>query len=149
MQDKINVLIKIAKELNKHNINWAIGGSLLLYFEHKTDFFNDIDLMVFEKDAEKTKEILLSMGKLQPPNPNIKYKTKYFFEFVIDNVDIDVMAGFTIVKNGKSHLVSLEKYGVSSVDTIQGEKIPKQSLKDWKFFYELMDRPAKVKMITA
>lgn len=38
MQDKINVLIKIAKELNKHNINWAIGGSLLLYFEHKTDF---------------------------------------------------------------------------------------------------------------
>lgn len=147
MKNKIQVLLKIAKVLNENGISWAVGGSLLLYFEGKSDIFHDIDIMVVEKDAEKLKEILLTMGALQPPNLNVKYKTKYFFEFVVDDVDVDVMGGFVIVKNGVVYDVSLERYGIKKYKNIEGEKIPLQSLNDWKFFYELMDRPQKVKMI--
>ena len=40
------------------------------------------------------------MGELQPANPNVKYRTHRFYEFVIDGVDVDVMEGFAIVKDG-------------------------------------------------
>jgi len=89
----LEVLVKIAKELNNQNVLWAVGGSLLLYLNGKTDTFHDLDIMVCENDAEKLKEILLTFGKLQPPNSNFRYKTKCFMEFIIDGVDIDVMAG--------------------------------------------------------
>lgn len=148
IKNKFQVLLKIAKVLNENCITWAVGGSLLLYFEGKSNIFHDIDIMVVENDAEKLKEILLNMGELQPPNPNINYKTKYFFEFVIDGVDVDVMGGFVIVKDDVLYDVSLEKYGVKKYKNLYGEKIPLQSLEDWKSFYELMNRAQKVKMIT-
>ena len=45
------------------------------------------------------------MGEIQPPNPNSKYKTKSFMEFIIDSIDVDVMAGFSIVSDGKFMIV--------------------------------------------
>ena len=91
MNGKIFVLKKIAHILNENNITWALGASMMLYFRNVTDTFHDIDLMVCNEDAIKTKEILSSIGVLQPQNPNSKYQTKEFLEYVIDDVDVDVM----------------------------------------------------------
>jgi len=148
ISDKLKVLVKIAKELNNQNILWAVGGSLLLYLNGKTDTFHDLDIMVCENDAVKLKEILLTFGELQPLNPNFRYKTKCFMEFIVDGVDIDVMAGLTIVKDGKTNYFPLAKNNIEKYIEIENEKIPLQSLDDWKLYYKLMNRPDKVKMIT-
>lgn len=149
IEKKLNILSKVAKELNANNITWAIGASLLLYFKEITNEFHDIDIMVAESDVEKIKKILLSFGKLQPKNPNIQYKTKDFMEFNIEGVDFDVMAGFVIVNNNIDYYFPLEKKDIKDYIYIQGTTIPLHSIQEWLTYYKLMDRTKKVKMINS
>lgn len=149
IEKKLNILAKVAKELNANNITWAIGASLLLYFKGITNEFHDIDIMVAESDVESIKKLLLSFGKLQPKNPNIKYKTKDFMEFNIEGIDFDVMAGFIIVNNNIDHYFPLEKKDIKGYVDIQGATIPLQSIEEWHTYYKLMDRTEKVTMINS
>ena len=101
-QKKIELLQKIAHRLNEAHVQWALGASMLLYFKRITPVFHDIDLLVSEHDAECVRTILLEMGELCPPDPmpNPMYRTKAFMEFLIDSIEVDVMAGFAIVHEG-------------------------------------------------
>ena len=49
-------------------------------------------------------------------------------EFTIDSVDIDVMAGFSIVSEGKVYDCSLDKEQIVERMTLGTEVIPLQSL---------------------
>lgn len=133
--------------LNGSQVLWAVGGSMLLYLKGKTDVFHDIDLMVGEGDIEKVKSLLSSIGKLAPENPDLHYKTRHFLEFNIDGIDIDVMAGFVIISNGKDYDCSLLPEQVTEHTLLNGEMIPLQALSDWRRYYELMGRTSKVEMI--
>jgi len=147
IEHKLRVLSDIAHILNKNGVVWAVGASMLLYFKKKTDCFNDIDIMVVEDDVEKIKELLLPMGIMAPPNPNKQYRTRHFLEFTIHGVDVDVMAGFVIVKNEIEYDCSLHKEQIAEYIQVNDESIPLQSLKDWRYYYELMGRTQKVEMI--
>lgn len=147
IETKLKVLSNIAHVLNEKNIVWAMGASVLLYFKGKTDFFYDLDLMVSEDDVEKLKEQLLPMGLLAPPNPDKQYKTRHFLEFVIDGIDVDVMAGLVIVKDGIEVDCSLFPNQIKEYIQLNGEAIPLQALSDWRRYYELMGRTSKVEMI--
>ena len=144
---KLEVLTDIAYILNKNDIVWAVGGSLLLYFKGKTELFHDIDLMVSEDDVEKLKNLLLPLGKLAPPNPDEQYKTRHFLEFTIRDTDVDIIAGFVIVKDGKEYDCSLLPEQIEEYIQLNGETVPLQSLSDWRRYYELMGRTSKVEMI--
>ncbi|CAM2847669.1 nucleotidyltransferase family protein [Hathewaya histolytica] len=147
VEKKFEVLSKIAKELNDNNITWGIGASLLLYIKGISSEFHDIDIMVAESDVQALKNILLSLGELQPKNPNIQYKTKKFLEFKVEDVDIDVIAGFVIVNKGRDFYFQLNKDDIIDYTEINGVKIPLQSVTEWRNYYELMGRIEKVKMI--
>lgn len=147
LSKKLEVLSRIAHTLNESHVLWAVGGSMLLYFKGKTDVFHDIDLMVGERDIEKAKSLLLLMGTLSPQNPDNQYKTRHFLEFNIDGIDVDVMAGFVIVNNGKDYDCSLSAEQVAEHIPLNGEMIPLQALSDWRKYYELMGRTSKVEMI--
>ena len=144
---KIATFLKVAKILNEININWAVGASLLLYFKGITDKFNDIDLMVAEKDIEKTKTIFLSLGKEYPKNPNLQYKSKCFLEFNVDGIDFDIISGFVIVNNNCDHYFPLEKNSIAEYFYLENTSIPLQSVNDWLTYYTLMNRKEKVEMI--
>ncbi|MEG1448542.1 MAG: hypothetical protein RR048_02760 [Oscillospiraceae bacterium] len=147
LENKLKVLSDIAHVLNKNGVVWAIGASLLLFFKGKTTVFHDIDIMVLETDVDKLKDLLLPMGTLAPPNPNSQYKTRHFLEFNINGVEVDVMAGFVIVKDGKEYDCALKPNQIVEYITVDNEKIPLQSLNDWRKYYELMGRTSKVEMI--
>ena len=134
LNKKIELLKKIALRFNDANITWALGASMLLYFKKITIEFHDIDLMIANEDVESVQKILSEMGEIQPPNPNSKYKTKSFMEFIIDSIDVDVMAGFSIVSDGKVH-------------DLENTKIPLQSPILWCEYYRLMGRKEKVDVI--
>lgn len=103
--------------------------------------------MVAEEGAEKVKEILLSFGKLQPKNPDVKYSTKVFMEFIVEGVDIDVIAGFTIINNGIANYFPLEREEIKETILLEENIIPLQSLEMWEKYYQLMGRDNKVRMI--
>ncbi len=116
-------------------------------FKGITETVQDIDLMIEEKDAETAKKALCAMGSLKPPNPNAQYKTRCFLEFVIDGIDVDFMAGFVIVNDGKEYDCSLKKEDIKGAVTVQGETVWMHSIRKWRRYYELMKREEKVKMI--
>jgi len=144
---KLTVLTKIAHHLNAAGITWAVGGSMLLYFKNIVSEFQDIDIMIKDRDAEAAKKILLGMGTLEPPKASAKFKSKAFYEFTIDGVDIDVMAGFVIVNNGKEHDCSLQEKEITQTILLGNETIPLHSLAAWRRNYSLMDKPEKVRLI--
>jgi len=149
IEHKLQVLSRIAKELNQKKLTWAVGASLLLYFKGIVPNFHDIDIMVTEDDVNEAKAVLLSFGTMQPPSPNIRYKTKYFMEFIVEGVEIDVMAGFVIMNHNKEYQISFGKADIKEYIQILDVSIPLQSVEAWRTYYQLMGRDEKVKIIDA
>lgn len=147
IEKKIEVLKQIAHRFNEAHIMWALGASMLLYFKGITEIFQDIDLMVANDDVERVRIILSEMGEIQPPNPNPKYRTKTFMEFIINSIDVDVMAGFSIISDGKIFDCSLQEEQIVEKMPLGTELIPLQSPLLWCEYYRLMGRTEKVKMI--
>ena len=148
-QKKIELLQKIAHRLNEAHVQWALGASMLLYFKGITSEFHDIDLMVADHDAECVRTILSEMGKLCPPDPmpHPMYRTKAFMEFLIDSIEVDVMAGFAIVHEGAVYDCSLREDQIVEKMLLGTEVIPLQSPRLWCKYYRLMGRPQKADMI--
>ena len=149
MQKKIELLQKIAHRFNEANVEWALGASMLLYFKGIISEVHDIDLLVSIPDAELVRKILSEMGELHLADllPDPMYRTKVFMEFTIDSVDVDVMAGFTIVSEGKVYDCSLCKEQIVERMTLGTEIIPLQSPILWCKYYRLMGRNKKADLI--
>ena len=144
---KIELLKKIALQFEKAHITWALGGSMMLYFKGIVPVFQDIDLMVADADAQTAQSILCSMGQMQPQTPNPKFRSKAFMEFVIDAVDVDVIAGFAIVSGDSVVDCSLQKEQIVERMPLGEACIPLQSPALWCRYYRLMDRNEKAQMI--
>lgn len=148
-EEKIRLLKRIAHRLNEAQVEWCLGASMMLYFKGIVSEFHDIDLMISVDDVEVVKTILSEMGTLCPSNqkPNPMYQTKCFMEYVIEVIDVDVMAGFAIVREGKVYYCSLCKDQITDHLLLDGEVIPMQSPRLWCRYYRLMGRSAKADMI--
>ena len=110
-------------------MQWALGTSMLLYFKGITSAFHDIGLMVADHDAECVRGNLSEMGELRPsdPMPNPMYRTKTFMEFLIESIEVDVMAGFAIVHEGTAYGCSLREEQIVEKMPLGTEAIPLQS----------------------
>ncbi|WP_418667790.1 hypothetical protein [Allofournierella sp.] len=146
-QAKLKVLGCIARRLNAAHVTWAVGASLLLYLKGKAPGFHDIDLLVAEADLPRAGAELAALGALQPPHPNPGFKTRHFLEFVVQGVDVDVMAGLVVVSGGSDHAFPLEPGDVQDWAEVDGVTVPLHSLAQWRTLYQLMGRPEKVRMI--
>ena len=148
-QKKIELLQKIAHQLNEAHVQWALGASMLLYFKGITSALHDVDLMVADHDAECVRTILLEMGELRPsdPVPNPMCRTKTFMKFLIESIEVDVMAGFAIVHEGTVYDCFLREERIVEKMPLGTEVIPLQSPQLWCKYYRLMGRPQKVDMI--
>lgn len=147
MQSKLNTLAKIARQLNDANIVWALGASMMLYLRGIVEEAHDIDIMVAESDAEAARREMDGLGQLQPKTASGQYLTHTFLEYVVDGVDVDVISGFVIVKDGTAHEMPFDGSHIDQRETLLGVEIPLQSLADWQQYYELMGRSAKARMI--
>ncbi len=147
INEKIEVLKKIAHQFNEEEVIWALGASMLLCFKGITTEFHDIDLMIAEKDVDCVRKILSEMGELHPSKPNPGYKTITFMEYTVDAVDVDVMAGFSIVHDGKVYDCSLKAEQIVEKMSLVKKVIPLQSAVLWGEYYRLMGRCEKAGMI--
>jgi hypothetical protein len=145
---KLHLLSRLAHELNAHGVTWALGASCFLYLKGIAPSFHDLDIMVDEKDVKTVEALFLARGEKQPDHyDRSRYGTKVFDEYVIEGVDLDVMAGFSILKDGKEYRFPLKKEAIVDHLRVEGEDIPVESLEAWRERYALMSRPEKVAMI--
>lgn len=146
IQEKLLILSKLAKEFNKQKLLWAVGSSLLLYFKGYVDTFHDIDLMVADADSEKMEAILHSYGELQPSTRG-NFATKHFREFVIEGVEVDMIGGFAIVKDGTVYDCDLKASEITGFADAYGQQIPLHSVALWRKYYAMIGREQKVAII--
>lgn len=143
---KLEVLISIAKILNKHHILWHLGASCMLYLRGYVDHFHDIDLMIAEEHVDEVKR-LLSKYSHHERQKNEQYKTKVFLEYDIEGVDIDIMAGFAIVHEGQVHEFPLKESDPSDELLLDDTVIYLAKVETWYTYYKLMKREDKIKII--
>ena len=68
---------------------------------------------------------------------------------MIDGVDVDLMAGFSILFNGLEYPFPLSKASIVEISHLEGEPIPFESLAIWRQRYALMGRTSRVSAIDA
>lgn len=143
-----NTLSYIGEKLNNSNIVWGVGASILLNQFGLIDKPNDIDILIDIKDIEKANEVLKSIGEKKKWEKTATYSTKYFYEYIIDGIDVDVMSGLAVNHNSGVFEYIFDNNSISEFKIINGVSIPFTSLEDWYVIYQLIpNRESKVKMI--
>lgn len=138
------VLLKLAELLNENNLNWALGGSMLLAFHGLTEDVNDIDILVEEKDALLLKKLLQGPNiSLRKPKPKAGCISKFFMPIVMDGVEVDIIGGFTI----HNQTFPLKAEEIEWIVQWEGIPVKLHSLLMWELFYRLMERPEKANII--
>jgi len=138
----------IAQKLNDENVVWGVGASVLLSFYQLIDRPRDIDLLVALEDIEKADAILSSLGQKNLWEKSAAYSTRYFYEYIINGIDIDVMSGLKIHMGEYIYEHFFERQSITQYKTIDEVEIPLTSLEDWFVIYQLIpNRELKVAMI--
>jgi hypothetical protein len=142
------VLVIIGKQFNDEEILWGVGGSVMLNYYGLAENPRDIDLVVSLADVAKVEIILSKLGKKQDRTPDSLYETEHFLEYVIQGVDVDIMAGLNIIHEAGIYSFEFDAQSVAKTMDIDGVQIPLTSLADWYVIYQLLgDREAKVERI--
>lgn len=143
-----NTLAYIGKRLNEENVLWGVGASILLNHFGLVEKPNDIDLLIALEDIEKADRILNSIG-IKKDRKNVhNFATKYFYEYVIEGYEVDVMAGLIINHCSGSFEYIFDESSITDYKEINGVKVPLSSLEDWYVIYQLIpNREVKVKLI--
>jgi len=141
-------LSQIGKKLNENQILWAVGASILLYQHGLVEAPNDIDIFVSLQDIDKADRILQSMGQKKAREKTDDYETQYFYEYRIQSIDLDVMAGLAIRHESGIFEYIFDQQSITQTFVINGVEIPFTSLEDWYVVYQLIPgREGKVDMI--
>lgn len=143
-----NTLSYIGKKLNEENVVWGIGASILLNNYGLIDKPNDIDILVDIKNIEKLDLILRKIGEKITCENTDTYSTTYFYEYVVDGFDVDVMAGLKINHDNGVYKYDFNKNSITDIKKINVVNIPLTSLEDWYVIYQLIpNREKKVNLI--
>lgn len=129
-------LEKTAKALNENNINWALGGSALLFFKGLKVEVNDIDICL-DAEIEKLKSIFPE--KTFSPTPN-QLTSDYLLNLNDNEVRYDFIGGFKL--NYRNSLIEIP---LISHEFQDGIKLG--SLEVWHCVYSILQRKVKVKLI--
>ena len=133
-------LSRLAERLNTLDIVWAAGASSVLYEHGLTASVNDLDILVRLEDAAKLDAYLEPYAVNPPETDHPKYKTAFFREYVIDGVEIDLIAGFAIAHEQGVYHYNFQHDAIDRVAILNGVGVPIAALEDWYVLYMLMDR---------
>ena len=139
----IKGLISLAKQLNKHNIRWALGASLMLYLEGYDVTVQDIDIVVHEDDYKALIEMLKDYDYTYQ-EPNEQYMTEHFFSLTSEGIEVDIMVNFKILK--EDHIYHFP-FHIEKEMSIKNTKIYLSSIEEWLNAYKAMNRVDKVLLI--
>ncbi len=141
-----DVLMLVAKTLQKLHVTWAFGGSLILKHHGLIDEVNDIDIVIEISDAHKVEKALQELGAKKQATEKKNYQTEFFRTFELQGIAIDVMANLKI-KNDIIYPYHFSKSSITAIKRINGVKLNYCSLEEWLVLYYVMNRPQKVELL--
>lgn len=144
----LNTLSYIGEKLNAEGVMWGVGASILLNHYGLVEQPNDIDIIVDIKDIKIADSVLKSIGEKIQWKKASTYATEYFYEYIVNGFDVDVMAGLRINANHGTFNYNFDAHSITEIIKINGIDIPLTSLEDWYVIYQLIpNRQSKVMLI--
>lgn len=144
---KLSILTKIAEKFAKQKISWALGASGMLFIRGVVSDFNDLDLIIAKEDEKKALTILRKLGSEKKLTSKPEYCSEGFYNFMIDKIDIDVIVNFGILAHHQKYIFPLVNSSLDYAYSVNNVVIPLQTLNEWSYYYHLMGRDHKVKLI--
>jgi len=144
---KLSILVKCAHLFEINHITWQLGSSAMLYLRGYIADFNDLDFLVSEEDYLKVEHLLEVIGQKVNKDLNPRYQTRQFSSFMIEEVSIDVMAGYAIIKDHQEHYFPIKKNDSFDYTYLDGQIIYLSTVDEWLSYYQLMERHDKEKII--
>ncbi|WP_214857706.1 hypothetical protein [Exiguobacterium sp. s191] len=136
------VLEKVVACLQHEQIQFGVGGSLLLHHHGLPITPRDIDLVVALADAERAVLLLSEMGTVVEQDETSLYATEVFQEFIIEGIDLDLMSGLQVRHDEGVFVYPFAEQSIDSAGR------PFMALVDWYVIYQLIPgREQKVTMI--
>ncbi len=133
-----NIIKRLAKEFNKKEVVWAIGGSYLLK-RYGIDSKSDVlDIVISEDSIVSVSEIMNTIAVKQEGIESKNYQSDYYEVYLFDGQLVN------IVSNLKSNFEELFAYEFSKKDinvseVYEGESIFYCYLMDWYLIYSEID----------
>lgn len=116
-ESRRNVLFKIMHELQKQNVNFALGCSANLFFRGIVDDFNDFDIIFEQKYTDKILKIMSELGgQLIGTGGNGFCESDMYLHYILDSIHIDFIAGFRINTFDKSYYCDLSSNPIENLD---------------------------------
>ncbi len=132
------VLNYITKVLYESDIRWAVGGSNVLAHYGLIQSPRDIDLLIDINDVDKTSRLIEESASSLDAESYPPFKTEVFKRYLMDETEIDFMAGFAIVHEKGIYRYHLNEESITNRVLLEGYPLPLSSIEDWFILYQLI-----------
>lgn len=139
-------LLFLADKLNKQDVTWGLGGSMLLNFYGIVDSVNDIDIVVDIKDRDKLLDAIKECVSLEK-SVSTEYLTDYFYAAFINRVEIDFMLNFKVRTEAGLYVFPFGKDKIEKQVELDGITVNLCRLSEWEKAYRAMGRENKADLI--
>lgn len=140
----LEVLKKVVKGLRNIDCTWAIGGSVMLYSYGLVEAPRDIDILIDARDSEKVKIFMDTIGTRGVLPSKEPYRTKEFFGYVVDGIDIEFLGDFKIaLSNSEIYEFILDEEAIVKGLIDNEIAVNFTTLEDWYVAYTVMNDPKK------
>ncbi len=129
------VIELIAKEFNKRELTWAIGGSYLLKRYGIEIGFDQLDIMVSEDSIEEVNKIMSELAEKLEVENNDNYQTDYYSSYQMVDQTINIICNLKCDFE-ESFIYSFDKEDINSNVKSNNEKIYFSHLLDWYVIYQ-------------
>jgi|LGVE01.1.fsa_nt_gb hypothetical protein len=130
-----NIIKKLAKEFNKSNIVWGIGGSYLLKRYGINIDSNEIDILISEDSIDDVVEIMNSISAKQEFEDDEHFHSTFYAVYQINGININVISNLSYeYEEDFSYVFNQEDINVHEVE--DNERINYCHLMDWYIIYK-------------
>ncbi|MDQ0205373.1 nucleotidyltransferase domain-containing protein [Alkalicoccobacillus murimartini] len=142
----LETLKQLTISLQKENLTWAVGGSLMLTLRGIDHNPNDIDLLVSERDAASVKKILNSLAReIDLTSSSLIFSSTHFAKYSLGDIGIDLMSNFGVKHSEGLYVCPFDQSSITTHVSLQNTAVPLCALEEWYVLYSLMpNRQSKV-----
>jgi len=138
-RQKYECLRSLAIAFKKEGVKWGLCCSSALFFNGIVDDFHDYDIMIAESDSEKAVKVLKAIAiEEEPIFKSCFYSSRYYGEFALNGVDIDVMCPFGVYTFGTQYTYSYN-YEQATIVTIDDFEVPLVPEEAQMILYAMME----------
>lgn len=141
-----NTIKILAKEFNKRNLTWAIGGSYLLKRYGIDGSFNELDIMVAEDSNEEMNNVMSELAVKLEVVSNENYQTDSFETYQIKDLTVNIICNLKCDFK-EPFTYSFGKDDINTSEVHNNEKIYFSHLLDWYVIYQETNNKETSKLI--